>query len=476
MRFLLLLIAIGFSSSLSAANCGGLNDVPCTIFQRDIVKLGSCNKGLKEDFGKNRCVAAGAQAAPLIQAQPRPGNCGRNKQPPCPVSIHYTPCEAPHQLHLASGTCLSPQDIQAEESRSRQRPAHCGRQNQLACAPSLHYTPCEAPNVLHANGYCNPKPTRPAHCGHHNQPPCGPSLDYTPCEAPLQLYVGNSRCMSPQDIQAEEGRKTQRPADCGRQNQLACAPSLHYTPCEAPNVLHANGYCNPKPTRPAHCGRQSQTPCGPSLDYTPCEAPLQLYLGSGTCWSPQDIQAEENRKRQRPANCGRKDQRPCALHEFVPSCESGLKEARDRCLTPQEAAPKPAARPEHCGRHNQPPCKFTEFFPSCESGLQEARDRCLTPQEAASKPQSVAPQLAETRSFALANRTEGNVDIFRGGQESSRQYVGTLGSGQVYTSEAAVGEEFYFSQAKRWVGAYRVGANPRRQLIELPSLKVFGVD
>jgi hypothetical protein len=331
MTYLLFLLTLSFSSSLFAANCGGSNQVPCTVFQRDIVKFGSCDKGLKEDFGKNRCVAAGPPAAPLIQAHPRPANCGRNDQPPCPLSIHYTPCEAPNQL-----------------------------------------------------------------------------------------YLGNGRCMSPQAIQAEEGRKTQRPGNCGRQGQPACAPSPHYTRCEAPNVFHTNGTCNPRPTRPENCGRQNQPPCVASPDYTPCEGPLQLYPGSRTCMSLQDIQAAENQKRQRPANCGRQDQRPCTINEYVPSCESGLHESGGGCRMAQKPAPMLVTRPHHCGHQLQRPCAVTEFVPSCEGGLREANGQCVSTASAAPQPAALTPPPAAQ---LCANEDQdcafnGTADVYFGAQSS----------------------------------------------------------
>ncbi len=132
--FITFIVSLGFSSNLFAANCGGLNQVPCTIFQRDIIKYGSCDRNLKEDFIQKRCISNAAKPAPVIAPQPRPGNCGRQNQPPCGPSIHYTPCEHPTQLYLRNGRCMSQQSIQAEENRIRQQPVNCGALGQRPCS------------------------------------------------------------------------------------------------------------------------------------------------------------------------------------------------------------------------------------------------------------------------------------------------------------------------------------------------------
>ena len=59
------------------AACGAKNQTPCKLWER----IPSCDKGLKEDFGKNKCVAKGALS------------CGKLNQRPCLVVERIPSCD-----------------------------------------------------------------------------------------------------------------------------------------------------------------------------------------------------------------------------------------------------------------------------------------------------------------------------------------------------------------------------------------------
>jgi hypothetical protein len=233
--FMTFMTSIGFSSSLFAANCGALNQVPCTLFQRDIIKYGSCDKGLKEDFIKHKCVSTAAQ--------------------PVPSSPTYA------------------------------RPGHCGRQNQPACASSAYYTHCEAPNILQANGYCNPKPTRPAHCGQQNQRPCAPTEFLPSCESGLLEAKG--QCLTPQDATP---RRVSRPDYCGHLNQRPCNIQEYLRPCEK-DLFEADGQCRQtgyQPPQPAALiPPQEAQQCASENQNCAFNGTADVYFGAQNNWTVQ---------------------------------------------------------------------------------------------------------------------------------------------------------------------------------------------
>jgi len=137
------------------------------------------------------------------------------------------------------------------------------------------------------------------------------------------------------------------------------------------------------------------------------------------------------------------------------------------------STPPPVA---HGGTPQPPPGRPTVQSPPGRPTVASAPPPTTVPYRPGAPPSAPPPQAGTTRSFALANRTLRSVELFRGGHDSSRHYVGTVPSGRVYSSESRVGEMFYFSQDNRWVGAYRIDQRARRQLIELPTLQVYEVD
>ncbi len=84
-RIFLTLPALGVAVLLVAATapspamaaCGAKNQTPCKVWER----IPSCDKGLKEDFGQNKCVAKGALS------------CGRLNQRPCLVVERIPSCD-----------------------------------------------------------------------------------------------------------------------------------------------------------------------------------------------------------------------------------------------------------------------------------------------------------------------------------------------------------------------------------------------
>lgn len=132
------------------------------------------------------------------------------------------------------------------------------------------------------------------------------------------------------------------------------------------------------------------------------------------------------------------------------------------------------APPPTVAQSSPPPAPAA--VPSVQSPAASAQQQPAAPPQPGLPKTGAATGPAATRSFALANRTRSDVNIFRGSHESNRLYVGTLASGHIFSSEAPVGEMYYFSQDDRWIGAYRIDARARRQLIELPSLQVYGVN
>jgi len=59
------------------AACGARNQTPCKVWER----IPSCDQGLKEDFGQNKCVAKGALS------------CGKLNQRPCLVVERIPSCD-----------------------------------------------------------------------------------------------------------------------------------------------------------------------------------------------------------------------------------------------------------------------------------------------------------------------------------------------------------------------------------------------
>lgn len=91
-----------------AANCGGVNQRPCTIFER----IPSCNKGLVENFAKGRCVRPA-----------RPGlDCGRKNQRPCTIVERIPSCNKGLIEDFVQGRCVQPARAGIDCGNANQRP------------------------------------------------------------------------------------------------------------------------------------------------------------------------------------------------------------------------------------------------------------------------------------------------------------------------------------------------------------------
>lgn len=75
------------------ARCGGDNQVPCKVFER----VPSCDKGLVEDFQKNRCLRPAARTP-----------CGAEGQRPCTVVERIPSCNAELAEDFVKNRCVRP--------------------------------------------------------------------------------------------------------------------------------------------------------------------------------------------------------------------------------------------------------------------------------------------------------------------------------------------------------------------------------
>ena len=136
----------GLISPAYAATCGAANQRPCKVWER----IPSCNKGLKEDFKKNRCVRP---------RKPRPPRCGALNQRPCKVWERVPSCNRGLVENFKRGRCERPKRL------------NCGAQNQRPCKVWERVPSCNKGLVENfARGRCE-KP-KPLSCGDLNKAPC----------------------------------------------------------------------------------------------------------------------------------------------------------------------------------------------------------------------------------------------------------------------------------------------------------------
>ncbi len=178
MRLLLTLITLCFSSGVFAANCGGLNQRPCNIFER----VPSCNKGLVENFAQKKCLQAAPQPAQRASpaAKQRPGHCGRHQQRPCNVAEFIPSCESSLVEH--QGQCKT-----RTESMAR---ANCGKQDQRACNVLERIPSCDA-GLAEIRGICK----RKGDCGAAGQRPCEIGERIPSCNAGLKESFKKHACV-----------------------------------------------------------------------------------------------------------------------------------------------------------------------------------------------------------------------------------------------------------------------------------------
>ena len=180
-------------SEAIAANCGGLNQRACKVFER----IPSCNRGLVERGG--RCVA-----------RPRPPTqpivCGGLNQRACKVFERVPSCN--RGLVERGGRCVA-------RPRPPTQPIVCGGLNQRACKVFERIPSCNR-GLVERGGRCvaRPRPpTQPIVCGGLNQRACKVFERIPSCNRGLVERGG--RCIA-------RPRPPTQPIVCGGLNQRAC--------------------------------------------------------------------------------------------------------------------------------------------------------------------------------------------------------------------------------------------------------------
>jgi hypothetical protein len=126
-----------FLSPAAAARCGAVNQVPCKVWER----IPSCDKGLVEDFAKNRCVRP---------AKPKPLACGKEGQRPCLLTERIPSCDANLVEDFAKNHCVRPD---------------CGRKGGTPCKVWVRIPSCDQGLVEDfVNNRCVPFDAKVATC------------------------------------------------------------------------------------------------------------------------------------------------------------------------------------------------------------------------------------------------------------------------------------------------------------------------
>jgi hypothetical protein len=150
--------------TLAEAACGAENKKPCPVWKG----RASCDKGLVEDFSKNKCVRK-SKPKPIIKAKPkaRPSSCGRQGQRPCTVVEFMPSCAKGLAENFATGTCVAPG-----------RPKTCGAKGQRPCAITQAFPSCEKglAEDFAKNRCVTPKP-----------------IEVPSCEAAVKLIKGHGK-------------------------------------------------------------------------------------------------------------------------------------------------------------------------------------------------------------------------------------------------------------------------------------------
>lgn len=106
--FLLACTSALWSDAAFAANCGALNQRPCKVWER----VPSCDKGLAEHFGQNKCVKKGSAGGAA---------CGANNQRPCTVIERIPSCDKGLVEDFGANKCVAKNALS------------CGARNQRPC-------------------------------------------------------------------------------------------------------------------------------------------------------------------------------------------------------------------------------------------------------------------------------------------------------------------------------------------------------
>lgn len=156
------LLASPASAGNRVASCGGLNQVPCNIFQA----IPSCDTTipwLYENFAHNRCRALG---------------CGGEGQAPCTVVQHIPSCN-PGLFEIPFGVRCTALDGDGF-------PTICGDTGERPCLITEHIPSCKGDDFEY-DGLCTDPDADgyPAFCG---------GLNETPCDLGLQFQLGITSC------------------------------------------------------------------------------------------------------------------------------------------------------------------------------------------------------------------------------------------------------------------------------------------
>lgn len=173
------------ASAAYAAKCGGLNQRPCTIFER----IPSCNKGLVENFRINKCV----RPAPPPKPQ-RPAHCGREGQKPCTVFEYIPSCDTGLAEDFVKNVCI--------------RPNVCGKENQRPCNIVERVPSCDA-GLIEDFGANKCVKTANLSCGKRDQRPCLLVERVPSCDDGLAEDFVKGKCILPNAC----GAKGERPCN-----------------------------------------------------------------------------------------------------------------------------------------------------------------------------------------------------------------------------------------------------------------------
>ena len=156
-----------------ARSCGANNQRPCTIFER----IPSCDKGLYEDFKKNRC-----------RKKAVPGkDCGRANQRPCTIIERIPSCNKGLVEDFSKNRCVK----KAVPGKD------CGRANQRPCTIVERIPSCNQGMVEDfSKNLCVKKAVPGVDCGNENQRPCTIVERIPSCNANLKEDFAKGICVS----------------------------------------------------------------------------------------------------------------------------------------------------------------------------------------------------------------------------------------------------------------------------------------
>ncbi|MEZ4282666.1 MAG: membrane dipeptidase [Myxococcota bacterium] len=263
----LALLAPPASAGNRVASCGGLNQVPCNIFQA----IPSCDTTipwLYENFSVNRCLALG---------------CGGEGQAPCTITQHIPSCN-PGLFEIPFGVRCTAIDAQGF-------PTFCGDAGERACTVIEHIPSCKSGLIENFDdGFCYAfdGDGYPTYCGDPGEEACTVVEHIPSCKPNAVENLAEGLCYG------LDGNGY--PTYCGDQYEQACTVDIQtllgITSCK-PGLLEdigtgtcygfdADGY-------PEFCGDLNESACAATLQgayaITSCKPGLyeEFGLPFGTC-------------------------------------------------------------------------------------------------------------------------------------------------------------------------------------------------